>query len=212
MKKTAFSLLGAVLLLVTACGERGNGVVTSQSRPLSDFTHLEVVGEYQVQWTPGSPAFKVTADENLLPHITAIATGPMLIIDSDVQLSPTQPITIILSSPLLNNLGLTGSPRIRADGLSGPAFKITSAGDGDITLSGEVRDLDVTLTGNASLHAHSLRTRTAEMILTGSPIALIAVSRSLEATITGDGRLVYTGNPRKVTKTIAGSGAVIRTP
>jgi hypothetical protein len=124
--------------------------------------------------------------------------------------NPTEPITIILSSPSLTDLQLTGEIHFEAGQLSGRAFRIASAGDSDITIGGSVRDLDVTLTGAANLHAKALSTRSAKVTLTGSPSADITVSQTLTATLTGAGMLTYSGNPKTVHQLINGAGAIQR--
>lgn len=230
----ALSLILAAVCFHPKPTMTGDGVIKVEKRTVSDFTKLRITGDYDVQWSPGSPAVSIAADENILPFILTGSTGHFLETDSTTHLSwpysfdstastghileisstrtlhPTKAITIIVSSPSLNELDLTGDARVKAVNISGRKFRIVCAGDPEITVQGSVRDLDVNLASDGSLDAKQLQTASAEVSITGGASADIAVSHNLKATLTGTGHLTYTGNPASVAKLITGSGVVIR--
>src|SRR6266436_485354 len=64
------------------------------------------------------------------------------------------------------------------------------------------------LTGASRLEAESLQTKTAEISSTGASHAEVAVSESLKVSITGAGKVIYSGNPPTVEKHISGAGSI----
>src|SRR5436309_970923 len=92
MKKTTIILI-ATLALVTGCfrlGIRGDGVIKTEDRPISNFSKVEVTGGYEIKWSGGKPALTITTDQNLLPLIATVVSGDTLQIGSTNNLSPTK--------------------------------------------------------------------------------------------------------------------------
>src|SRR5262245_6318117 len=96
----------AISLVLTAAifpawswrGLRGNGVITTENRTISNFVNIDAGGAYEIEWSSGAPALSLTADQNLLPHIKTNVKGDKLEILSDQQLAPTKKIRIKISS------------------------------------------------------------------------------------------------------------------
>ena len=74
LKLTTVAALALVLLLLNGChwvGVKGNGHVTTETRPVSNFTKLEADGAFTINWNPGPASLKITTDSNLArihPH------------------------------------------------------------------------------------------------------------------------------------------------
>ncbi|HSY20445.1 MAG TPA: head GIN domain-containing protein [Candidatus Acidoferrales bacterium] len=214
MKKTTILLVAAVALL-TGCfrpGVRGDGVIKTEDRPISDFSKIEVTGGYEIKWTGGKPALSITTDQNLLPLIATVVSGDTLQIGSTNDLSPTKGITIILSSASLAEVRLTGGNSFKGTQITGPDLKLESTGASEIHVDGSVTNLDVTLTGASQLNAKSLSTQTATIELTGASDADVTVTDTLKVSITGAGSLTYSGNPKTVHQNIAGAGSIQKRP
>jgi len=80
-------------------------------------------------------------------------------------------------------------------------------GNGDITLSGQSRDLQSQISGSGDLKARDLQAENVKVGIRGSGDANVFASVSLDASISGSGDVNYRGNP-KVTSTIHGSGSI----
>jgi len=214
MNRITILLIAAVTAL-TGCsqiGIKGDGVINAEDRPVSGFSKVEITGGYQVKWTSGKPALNISADENLLPLIRTVVNGDTLQIDSQVELAPTKGITIILSSPSLADVNLTGGIDFKASQVSGPGLRLEATGASDFTVDGSVTNLDVNLTGASRLNAKSLQTQTATLTLVGASDADVTVTDTLKASVTGAGLLTYSGNPKSVEKNITGAGRIQTRP
>src|SRR6266853_2594967 len=93
-------LLMAAVAVIAGCsrhGIKGDGVIKTAERPISDFSALVVTGGYQIKWSTGKPALTISTDQNLLPLIKTIVSGNTLEIDSEENLVPTKGITRTLA-------------------------------------------------------------------------------------------------------------------
>ena len=121
---------------------------------------------------------------------------------------PTHHINVAISSPTRAGARLTGAARLTANQLSGHAFAVESTGAARINLDGAVDDLVTDMTGASKLMADSLQTKTAEISSTGASHAEVKVSDTLRVSITGAGKVIYSGNPPHVEKQISGAGSI----
>ena len=208
-------ILVATLTLLTGCfrpSVRGDGVIKTEDRPISDFSKIVVTGGYEIKWSGGKPALKITTDQNLLPLIATVVNGDTLEIGSTNDLSPTKGITIILSSAALTGAQLTGGNSFTGSQITGPDLKLESTGASDITVDGSVTNLEVNFTGAGHLDAKSLQAQTSDITLVGASDADVTVTDTLKASITGAGSLTYSGNPKSVEQNITGAGTIQKRP
>ena len=112
--------------------------------------------------------------------------------------------------PSLAGLKLSGSGQISASGINSPRLTVTLSGSGALDASGNAAQLDVTLGGSGQAQLDQLAARDVRAVLTGSGLIRVTATASLDAAVPGDGAIVYSGNPPRVTTSIIGTGAVTR--
>ena len=210
MKKLSIALLSG-LLLVAGChvgGIMGNGHVVTDTRSISDFSEIEANGGFQIEWRNGPPSLSITTDENLLHYIGNENEDHRLRLHSRGNLWSSHGIKVVVSSTTRTGARLTGAARLSAKQLSGNSFAIESTGATRIELDGAVDELVTDMTGASKLDADSLQTKTAEISSTGASKAEVAVSETLKVSITGAGKVVYSGNPATIEKSISGAGSI----
>ena len=72
MRKILIVLLVGCVVVVAGChlpGVRGNGQIKTEERQVAAFSNVDTSGSFEIEWQNGSPAFRITTDENLLPYI-----------------------------------------------------------------------------------------------------------------------------------------------
>jgi hypothetical protein len=214
MNGTTIALIAAVAIMAGCSrpGIRGDGVIKTEDRPISDFSRVEAIGGYQIKWSAGKPALNISADQNLLLLIKTVVSGDTLRIESEGNLAPTKTITITISGASLADVELTGGINFKASQVLGDKLKLESAGASDITIDGTVAKLEANLTGASKLNAQSLQTQTAKLSLLGASDADVNVADALDVSITGAGSLSYSGNPKTVEKTVLGAGSIRHRP
>jgi hypothetical protein len=87
-------------------------------------------------------------------------------------------------------------------------LNISLEGLGEILLEGEVQSQDVDLSGLGTFKAEDLRSREANVTVSGAGTARIWAEEELNATLTGAGSILYKGQP-VVKKSITGLGTII---
>jgi len=211
MNKITISILAPLLISLGGCdwhGIRGNRVISTEQRTIGAFANIEADGAFQIEWKNGAPALSITTDQNLLPYIKSEISGDKLRFHSTEHLSPTHEIKVIVSSATLTGAQFRGAVRFSARQISGANFFLESRGASRVTLDGKVGELTAGMTGASRLDAESLLTERAELSLTGASRAEVNVTDTLKVSITGAGKVVYSGNPRTVEKSITGAGSI----
>jgi hypothetical protein len=211
MNRITISVLTTFIILITGCdwlGVRGNGHITTDQRTVTAFSEIEAEGAFEIEWRSGAPALSITTDENLLPYIENRNIDNRLRLRSRDRIRPTHGTKIVVSSPTRSAAKLTGATRLTANQLSGAKFAVESTGAARVTLDGTVDELLADMTGASELNAKSLQTKTAQLSTTGAADADISVSDTLKVSITGAGKVNYSGNPPTIEKHITGAGSI----
>jgi hypothetical protein len=211
MNKTTIAFLTGLLLVTAGCrwgGIMGNGHIVTDTRPVSDFSEIEAGGGFQIEWRSGPPSLSITADENLLRYIDNQNVDHRLRLHSHGNIWSYHGIKVAISSSTRSGAKLTGAANLTANQLSGHSFAIESTGAAKVYLDGTVDELVTDMTGASKLEAGSLKTKTAEISSTGASHAEVAVSDSLKVSITGAGKVIYSGNPPTIEKHISGAGSI----
>jgi hypothetical protein len=214
MNRTTILLVAAVTAAAGCSGPgiKGDGVIRTEERSISDFSKVVVTGGYQIKWSVGKPALNISTDRNLLPLIQTAVSGGTPQIDSKESLAPTKGIRMNLSSASLADVRLTGGNSFKAGQLSGHDLRLESTGASDFSLDGSVTKLEANLTGASKLNAKSLQTQIATLSLLGASDADVTVADTLKVSITGAGSLTYFGNPKSVEQNITGAGSIQHRP
>jgi len=211
MNRITISVLTTFIILVTGCdwlGVRGNGHLTTDQRTVTAFSEIEAEGAFEIEWRSGAPALGITTDENLLPYIEGRNIDNRLRLHSRDRIRPTHGVKIVASSPTRSAAKLTGATRLSATQLSGAKFAVESTGAARVTLDGTVDELLADMTGASELKAKSLQTKIVQISTTGAADADISVSDTLKVSITGAGKVNYSGNPPTIEKHVTGAGSI----
>jgi hypothetical protein len=211
MNRITISVLTTFIILVTGCrwpGIQGNGHITTDQRTVTAFSEIEAEGAFEIEWRSGAPALSITTDENLLPYIENRNIDNHLRLHSRDRIRPTHGVKIVVSSPTRSAAKLTGATRLTANQLSGAKFAVESTGASRVTLDGSIDELLADMTGASELKAKSLQTKIAQISTTGAADADISVSDTLKVSITGAGKVNYSGNPPTIEKHITGAGSI----
>lgn len=223
MKSNRFRFMGIMLLLglLTACGFNitnpgavtrvtGSGKVVTESRNVSGFNGLTVngVGKVSIDRT-GTESLAITTDDNLLQYIVTEVRGGTLIIDFKPNILPDRvtDLTFNLTVKDLKSIEVNGAAMIDGKNLQGDQLSVTVSGAGATKLAGTTDQLTVSLNGTGAHNSENMQVKRATVNNQGAGAAVVRVSDSLNATISGVGYIEYIGNPQ-VTKNVSGIGVV----
>src|SRR6266550_973758 len=136
MKKTIFIFLAACVVLAAGCrwvGIRGNGRIKTEDRTISAFTEIDTGGAFEIEWQSGSPALRITTDENLLSYVESDVSGDALHLRTHDQIWPTHGIKVVISSPTRAAVRIRGAVKLTAKQLTGPKFDLEASGASNVS-------------------------------------------------------------------------------
>ncbi len=233
-------ILVAIFLLftITSCLENiicidGNGQLTTESRSITELTELVNTTSIDVVYRKAdSVSVTITAESNLMEHIVMSSSGGRLEVRTDPRnacFNYSRRPVVLVTSPLLSSIDLTGSGSVEADTLMGQEVEVKSTASGNLyvehlfsvdlqigmTASGDVsisdvncNEADFTLTGSGNLQI-SGKSGKGNMRVTGSgdiKSSDMIITTSSE-TITGSGN-IYTTVLNTLNAVISGSGNI----
>ena len=192
---------------------QGSGVAATEARDLPPFSSVELAGSNTVTIRVGEEqSVVVRADNNLVDRVTtAVQDGSLVIGDVPGSYTTKSPMSITISVPSLDALTLTGSGVIAVSDIEAASLTVRLPGSGVLRASGAATKLVVTLDGSGDAQLEQLIAVDARAVVSGSGRIVLTATQSLDASVPGSGAIMYGGNPREVTRSITGSGAIIST-
>lgn len=232
---TIFFNLLFLCLFLSSCGdgvhERGNGTITEETRNVGSFFKLDVEGTYEIVLTEGTnPLVAVETDENLHQYIETKLDGNTLKIRNIEKVEPTEKTRLIIIYQKLDGIKLGGAAqlsnqgvlnaedlKIRIDGaaivdlnLRAQELELKLSGAGAVNLEGEVEKQKVELSGAGNFAAFDLKSKDAQIELSGIGSAQIFVTNDLKAEVSGVGGIRFKGDPRNINREVSGMGVIER--
>jgi hypothetical protein len=182
----------------------------TESREVRGFTGVELtaIGNLQIEQT-GTQSLTIEADADVLPKLTSDVSGNVLRLGvaPGASIDDAGPIVYRLTVATLDFLAVSGAGDVTASNLRADRLTVEISGAGDVTLAGTAEAQVVTISGTGNYDAEGLQSATAEVAIDGAGNAVVRVSDSLDATVSGVGSVEYIGNPR-VTEDVSGAGSV----
>lgn len=213
MRRTTVALIltGASLLLASCnsiLGERGSGNVTTETRDVSGFTEIVLLGSGDVTLdVTGSESLTIEAEDNLLPLLSSDVEGGRLELGATRSISPTRPIRYTITAAQLDGVTISGSGNVVARDVEAGSFGVEINGSGSVTVDGTAGTLSVEISGSGEYQGEGFVAATGSIEISGSGNAVMNVTDDLDIEISGSGDVVYLGDPN-VSQDISGSGDV----
>jgi hypothetical protein len=194
-------------------GVTGSGVPASETRDLPPFASVELAGSTRVTVRVGDErSVVVRADDNLVARVTTtVQDGTLVIGTVPGSFTAQSPMTVAVGVPSLDALTLSGSGIVAATGVDASSLTVRLPGSGVLRASGAATRLDVTLEGSGDAQLGQLVAGDARAVVSGSGRIVLTTTKSLDATVSGSGAIMYGGNPQLVETSITGSGAIVST-
>lgn len=177
--------------------------------PVAGVTSVDFLGPGTLLITRGADSLKIEAPESVLPLMNKQVVNGKLILGFRSNSEPANADSFVyrLSLEQLTGIRSIGYGTIEVEGLSEQTLRVEGIGSGSTSVSGEVVDLELSLSGSGDFKGLGLRTTRATVELSGSGSAEVQVSELLNAELSGSGSVEYVGNPA-VKQATSGSGRV----
>jgi hypothetical protein len=189
----------------------GSGVAAVETRSLSSFTAVDLAGTNDVRVNIG-PEQKVLvrADDNLVAQVTTQVRKGTLVVSEHGSFEAATPMSVEVTVPGLEALTLSGAGTgtLSVEGVDAPRFSVRLDGTGLVVVRGRADHVDATLAGTGNAQLQDLVARDVVATVLGTGRLQVHATRSLGASVSGTGSIVYDGNPRQVTRSVTGTGAI----
>ena len=188
----------------------GSGVPATQVRHLPRFSSVDLAGSNNVSVHVGAPqSVVVRGDDNLVDRVTTkVRAGALVVGNTSGSFSTRSPMSVEITVPTLDAVTLSGSGNVVVDGVQQEALDASLLGSGTLTGSGRATRLAVTVGGSGTARFTQLVASDVRAIVSGSGSIFVTATGTLDATVSGTGAILYSGNPTQVTKSVSGTGAV----
>lgn len=216
MTVVACLVLGLVLIgcdddgVTDGNGVRGSGNVVSETREVSGFNEIVLLGSGDVIVSvTGTESLVIEAEDNLLSLLTTDVRSGRLELGADMSFSATKGITYTITAATFDGVTINGSGDVTASGINANSFEATINGSGHVEPAGTAGELTVGINGSGSFDGAGLAASTGAVDVSGSGSVVVNVSDELDVSIGGSGDVEYLGDPT-LTQSIGGSGSVSR--
>jgi hypothetical protein len=187
----------------------GNGHIVSQPRNVSDFNAVDIGGANNVIIKSGAkPQVVIKTDQNLLPFIKTFVSNNVLYIHPAASLLPSQRILLTITTKNLQGISVSGANKISAKDIKTKQLQVDISGSGECNLAGRADNLQINVSGSGNINAKDLIAEDVAVGISGDGKVVIHANQSINARISGSGKVQYYGNPSQVTQRISGSGEI----
>jgi hypothetical protein len=234
MKSIHLAVIASLLMLSCRWTDKtieGNGKIVTQNRAIQKAEKIELSGNFDVEITQADKTeLSIETDENLQSYIVISESGNKLVLKEkkNYQLKSDHPIKIIIATPRLTKVSLSGSGSVIGKNkfsgmdklvlsLSGsgkmdlalntPEIEVDIAGVGSMLLSGETKNADFNIAGSGDCDATQLKTENTKVDVAGVGTVKVFADVSLNVNVAGNGTVYYKG-AATIKQKIAGIGSI----
>lgn len=215
----------------------GSGTAATVELRPDDLSHITLEAPGALVVRPGAPSVRVTADDNLLPHLEVRAEGDGLHLAQrnaeGYRLRPKTPITYVVTVPRLHALTVRGPGRAVVEGVPGARLSVVlhdgASADlreieceslnlvlwdrNEARVSGSADRAEIVLLGDGTADARNFRVDDDLRVeLSDGGRAGVWAPGALRAQVRGGGTVVYSGSPRTIDQRITGGGRIVADP
>ncbi len=169
---------------------------------------LETSARVEIRQGP-TASLVVKSDDNLEELISTEVQGDRLVIAAKGSYTSREGVVVQITLSNLDAVELAGSGEIELKDINVDSLKLELTGSGMIKARGSAKVLTVSLTGSGYVKAEPLVADKVTAEVSGSGDVEVRSKVSLDATISGSGRLAYYGSPADVKKSVTGSGSIV---
>ncbi len=191
--------------------ERGSGDLVEKEFPVGDFDRLEFGGALTVVARVGSPAsVRAVFDDNLVDLLEIEVRGGTLVLDTTEKIKASRDARIEIVAPALEGIEVSGAGDLELTGYSGRSLEVKVSGASDVSIEGEVGELEVHASGASEAHLGDLAARRVEAHASGASDVEVRASESLLARASGASDISYRGEPGELDVDSSGAAGVKR--
>ena len=117
-------------------------------------------------------------------------------------------LTIVMTAPSVTRFEMDGSGKLAIANYKQDKLVLDLSGDSEIVANGEVKDIDLSISGSANADLGELKAKSAEVNIEGSGDATLAPTDAAKVDISGSGDVTLLTRPPRLESHVSGSGSI----
>jgi len=214
MKKTLLLAIFIFTITIIGCGcslnsIKGNGNETTKSFNVSDFSHIDASHAFVIQVVVGEKqSVEIETDENLMEYVKVSVTNNTLFLEIENFVKFDGRVKAIISTESLNGIDLSGACKIDVRNISTDNFSVDASGACKGTLSGNVENLNIELSGATKLNTVELIAKNLNINMSGASNLEVYCDNSLTVDASGASKVIVYGDPKKTKTDLSGVSSI----
>jgi hypothetical protein len=209
MRLFVISLVVALIGTSVVAADPKKSASVTEARSTGAFTGLAIRSVMDVELAIGkTTTVELRGPAEWLARVTTTVKDDVLVVDMPGKWRKIPELKMVITTPSLSSLSISGVGNVVATGLDGKAFAVDVSGTGQIELSGAVDKARIDLSGAVELDAKNLVTKISTVDISGTGEVSVHATKQLDVSISGVGNVTVHGKPAKVNKSITGMGNI----
>lgn len=197
--------LGLASPTLSASASEKNTIV----REVSDFDTIRLSGKFNGTVVVGkSEGLELTGEGDLEKRVTAEVHGNELRVKLTRKGRRGDTIHVAVNTRELEEFIIEGAGKFEITGVDSDEFDIKLPGAASITVSGRCGELGISIAGAATVDAQHLICKEARVRISGTGTISLHASQSIDARVSGLGKIEVYGNPQEIDQRISGLGRI----
>jgi len=117
-------------------------------------------------------------------------------------------MAVLITVPNLESIKAAGAGKFHISDLKNDKFTVQTTGATSLTATGETKSLEIHNSGAGKIDTDSLHAQKVKVDISGAASVDVNATEQLDASVSGVGRVSYSGNPKTVNKSVSGMGVV----
>lgn len=182
---------------------------TTVFRDVSGFDTIRLSGQFNGTVVVGSTeGLTLTGEGDLEKRFVAEVRGDELRIRLTRQKQRGDTITIAVRARQLNEFIIEGVGKFDIKGIDTEEFGLKLPGAASVTMEGKCGELNIAIAGAATVTADKLICQHGNVKISGTGTISLFASKSLDARVSGLGKIEVYGHPEEIDQHISGLGRI----
>ncbi|MFP3275546.1 MAG: DUF2807 domain-containing protein [Paraburkholderia sp.] len=181
----------------------------TEARQAGKFSGISLDAPVQVSVSIGAtPSISVSGPADVVPLVLTTVHDNVLDITLKERVILTKPVKVVITTPSLLAIDLSGSGSLNASGISGDSLNLSVSGSGTVVAAGNVNMVNVAIKGSGGVDVRAVHAKGLNASVQGSGDLRGYASTSAIINVAGSGDVRIRGNPPARIVNRSGSGDV----
>ena len=214
MKKSIIFFLLTFSIITIGCNSsfhtvEGNGDTTTKLYDVSEFSNIDASHAFEIDVVVGeSQSVKIKTDENLMKYVEVTVKNNTLFLELENNTNLNGDMKAVISVESLKSIDLSGACKINVDDIDSDDFTVDVSGACKGIFSGNVKNLNLDLSGASKLNTVELKAENLNIDLSGASKLDVHCENSLIIDASGASKVTVYGDPKTTKTDFSGASSV----